>query len=97
MAQTTSWPVLVPSPEKGGGLGGGGGGGVENKLLNQNCLSRYHFSQKLLKTLIPVIASTYCERYAVPFFLGHPVYNPPWCTPCFADYVKCYCLCFNSF
>ena len=25
-------------------------------------------------TLIPVIASTYCEKYAVPFFLGHPAY-----------------------
>ena len=50
-----------------------------NKLLNQNCWSWYHFSQKLPSTLIPVIASTYCGKYAVPFFfLGHPVYDMPY-------------------
>ena len=49
---------------------------LENKQLNQNCWSWYHFSQeKLLHTLITVIASTYCGKYAVPFFLGHPVLN----------------------
>ena len=38
--------------------------------------------EKLSRTLIPVITSTYCRKYAVPFFLGHPVgrwckyYNP---------------------
>ena len=32
------------------------------------------FSQeKLPHTLILVIASTYCGKYAVPFFMGHPV------------------------
>ena len=25
-------------------------------------------------TTIPVIASTYCRKHAVPFLLGHPVY-----------------------
>ena len=49
---------------------------LENKLLNQNCWSWYHFSQeKLLHTLILVIVSTYCGKYAVPFFMGHPVYT----------------------
>ena len=48
---------------------------LENKLLNQNCWSWYHFSQeKLPHKLIPFIASTYCGKYPVPFFLGHPVY-----------------------
>ena len=48
---------------------------LEIKLLNQNCWSWYHFSQKKLpRTLILVIASTYCGKYAVPFFMGHPVY-----------------------
>ena len=46
---------------------------LENKLLNQNCWSWYHFSQeKLPRTLIPVIASIYCGKYAVPFFSGPP-------------------------
>ena len=49
--------------------------GLENKPLNQNCWSWYHFSQeKLPHTLILVIASIYCGKYAVPFFMGHPVY-----------------------
>ena len=51
---------------------------IEIKLLNQNFWSWYHFSQeKLPHTLIPVIASTYCERYAVPgfFFSGPPCIN----------------------
>ena len=44
---------------------------LENKVLNQNWWSWYHFSQeKLPQTLIPVIASTYCGKYAVPFFLS---------------------------
>ena len=47
---------------------------LENKLLNQNCWSWYHFSQKLPHTLIPVIASTYCGKYMLyHFFWGHPV------------------------
>ena len=54
---------------------------LENKLLNQNCWPCYHFSQeKLPHTLILVIASTYCGKYAVPFFMGHPVYNVHVCT-----------------
>ena len=46
---------------------------LENKLLSQNCWSWYHFSQeKLPRTLIPIIASTYCGKYPVPFFSGPP-------------------------
>ena len=42
---------------------------LENKLLNQNWWSWYIFSQKKLPhTLIPVIASKYCGKCAVPFF-----------------------------
>ena len=29
--------------------------------------------EKLPHTLVPVIAPTYCGKYPVPFFLGHPV------------------------
>ena len=40
---------------------------LENKLLNQNCWSWYHFTQeKLPHTLISVIAATLL-KYAVPF------------------------------
>ena len=47
---------------------------LENKLLTQNCWSWYNFSQeKIPHPLIPVIASTYSGKYAVPgVFLGHP-------------------------
>ena len=48
---------------------------LENKLLNQNWWSWYNCShEKLPQSLIPVITSTYCRKYAIPFFLGHPVY-----------------------
>ena len=30
--------------------------------------------EKIAQTLIPVILSTYCGKYAVPLFLGHPLY-----------------------
>ena len=56
---------------------------LENKLLNRNCWSWYHFSQeKLPHTLIPVSASTYCGKYAILFFLGHPVYDYQHCPAC---------------
>ena len=46
---------------------------LENKLLSQNCLSLYHFSQeKLPHTLIQVIASTYSGKYVVPVFFSGP-------------------------
>ena len=48
---------------------------LENKLLNQNYWSWYHFSQeKLPDTLIPVIASihVYCGKYAILFLYGPP-------------------------
>ena len=46
---------------------------LENKLLIQNCWSWCHFSQeKLPHTLIPIIASSWCWKYAVPFFYGPP-------------------------
>ena len=49
---------------------------LENKLLNQNWWSWYHFSQeKLPQTPIPVTASTYRGKYAIVFFLGHPVFH----------------------
>ena len=46
-----------------------------NKLLHQNGWTWYHFSQKRLHALIPVIAFTYYWKYAVLFVLGHPVYK----------------------
>ena len=50
---------------------------IENKLLIQICWSWYHFSQeKLLHTLIPVISSTYCGKYPVPFFFWATLYIP---------------------
>ena len=54
--------------------------GLENKLLNQTLWSWYHFSQeKLPHTLIPVMASTYCWKYAILFvFMGHPVLPAGW-------------------
>ena len=49
---------------------------LENKPLNQNCWSWYHFSnEKLLHTLIPVIASTYCGKYPIPGFFCATLYS----------------------
>ena len=46
---------------------------LENILLNHTWWSWYHFSQeKLPQTMLPVIASTYCGKYAVPCFSGTP-------------------------
>ena len=49
---------------------------LENKLLNQNWWSWYFlFKQKLRHTLKPIIASTYCGKYAVPFFSWATLYS----------------------
>ena len=49
---------------------------LENKLPHQNWWSWYHFSQeKLPHTLISVIASTYCGKYAIPFFFWATLYS----------------------
>ena len=54
---------------------------LENQLLNQNWWSWYHFSlEKLPHTLIPVIASTYFGKYAVPFFRA-TLYTIIWLIP----------------
>ena len=55
--------------------GGGGGGEIHNE---PKWLILVSFPQKKLPHtlsvgLIPVIASIYCGKYAVPFLLGHPV------------------------
>ena len=45
------------------------------KTLNQNCWSWKHFSQeKIPHPLIPVVIYLHYRKYAVPIFLGHPVY-----------------------
>ena len=55
---------------------------LENILLYLNCWSWFHFSQEKLPctTMIPAIAFTYCGKYAIPFFLCHPVYLDSDCT-----------------
>ena len=46
------------------------------RTANQNGWSCYHFSQeKTHHPLIPVIIYNYYRKYAVPLFLGHPVYK----------------------
>ena len=47
----------------------------QNKLLNQNCWSWYHFSQeKIHHPLVSDIISSYYGKYAIPFLLSRPVY-----------------------
>ena len=46
---------------------------TKQTTVHQHLWSWYHFSQeKLPQTLMPVIASTYCRKYGIPFFSGPP-------------------------
>ena len=45
---------------------------TDPKLL---ILVSFFSGEVLPHTLIPVIASTYCGKYPISFFLGHPVYT----------------------
>ena len=48
---------------------------TEPKLLILVSWHNIFSEEKLPHTLILVIATTHCGKYAVPFFMGHPLLN----------------------